>query len=306
MCHGAIWGMAAEQALPTTPSLVSFAFTLSRFRFWIYTGGTYVVGFALGMGGWAAFFHTEYYVYLLYFFFPANVLIYGVNDYWDEATDRLNPKKQGKEQLIAGGDRRRTLVLLGLTGGLSFLLLLTQDLVARLIFLCFLFLAVFYSAPPLRFKNIPVLDFSSNMLYIMPGIFGFSLASGSLPPWIFVLAGFLHISAMHIYSAVPDIEFDRQAGITTTSVWIGKKRALLLCLVFWGCFAMIVLSLTDFFPLGLLVLLYPLFPFLGLVRSDIPVEELYWYLPYLNAALGGLLFTAVTLSKMPPSFPPFF
>jgi len=298
--------MATDEARPKPRSLLSLAFTLSRFRFWIYTGGTYVVGYALGMAGWTAFFRPEYYVYLIYFFFPANVLIYGVNDYWDEVTDRLNPKKQGKEQLIAMGDRRRTLVLLGLTGGLSLLLLLTQDPVARLIFLCFLFLAYFYSAPPLRFKNMPVLDFSSNMLYILPGIFGYYLASGSLPPVIFVLAGFLHISAMHIYSAIPDIEFDRQAGITTTPVWIGKKRALLLCLFFWGCFALMVLSLTDFFPLGLLVILYPLFPAVGLLRPDIPVERLYWYLPYVNTALGGLLFTAVTLSRMPPSFPPFF
>jgi 4-hydroxybenzoate polyprenyltransferase len=298
--------MVPDQAVPRSPSLISFSFTLSRFRFWIYTGGTYVVGYVLGMSGWEAFFRPEYYLYLLYFFFPANILIYGVNDYWDEATDRANPKKQGKEQLLSEGDRRRTLVLLGLTGVLSLALLLTQDLVARLVFLAFLFLAYFYSAPPLRFKQVPVLDFASNMLYIMPGIFGFYLASGTLPPGIFILAGFLHISAMHVYSAIPDIEFDRSAGITTTPVWIGRGPALLLCLAAWGGFCGIVLPLSGFNPLALPALLYPLFPALNLLRPEISVERLYWYLPYVNTALGGLLFAAVTVSKMPPSFPPFF
>ena len=34
-------------------------------RFWIYTGGTYVVGYALGMESWLAFFRPEYMLYLM-------------------------------------------------------------------------------------------------------------------------------------------------------------------------------------------------------------------------------------------------
>lgn len=298
--------MKPEQVILSSPSLLSFAFTLSRFRFWIYTGGTYVVGYALGMGEWTAFFRPEYYFYLFYFFLPANMLIYGVNDYWDEATDRLNPKKGGKEHLLAQNEREKILHLLGLVGILTAILFLTQSLGLQLIFLAFLFLAYFYSAPPLRFKTLPFLDFSSNMLYIMPGIFGYYLASGTLPPPLFVLAGFLHIAAMHIYSAIPDIEFDRSAGITTTPVLVGKRMSLLLCLVAWSTLASLIINATGFFPISFFVLLYPLIPALSLFRPAIPVEKLYWYLPLINTILGGLLFSAVTIAKISPSFLPLF
>jgi 4-hydroxybenzoate polyprenyltransferase len=60
-------------------NLFSFSLKVPRPRFWIYTGGTYVVGYALGFTLLGDFFRPEYYLYLLYFFFPANIFIYGVN-----------------------------------------------------------------------------------------------------------------------------------------------------------------------------------------------------------------------------------
>ncbi|MEA2034532.1 MAG: hypothetical protein U9N40_03455 [Euryarchaeota archaeon] len=41
-------------------TLASLAVSVSRMRFWIYTGGTYVVGYALVMESWLAFFWLEY------------------------------------------------------------------------------------------------------------------------------------------------------------------------------------------------------------------------------------------------------
>ena len=287
-------------------SPLSFAWTVSRFRFWIYTGGTYVVGYALGMESWLAFFEPVYYLYLFYFFFPANLLIYGINDYWDEETDRENPKKSGREHKLAGAERSTLIRLLLVTGAFSLALLLIQDTGERMIFLLFLFLAYFYSAPPLRFKEIPVLDFSSNMLYIMPGIFGYYLASGTFPPILFILAGYFHIAAMHLFSAIPDIDYDRTAGITTSAVWLGERVSLAVCLVFWSCLSLLVIVLAGFHPLSFLVLAYPLFPALLLLRADLRIEKLYWYLPSVNTALGGLLFAAMTLTKLVPIPPGFF
>ncbi|MEM4414018.1 MAG: hypothetical protein QXD59_07060, partial [Candidatus Caldarchaeum sp.] len=80
---------------------------ISRFRFWIYAAGPYVVGYTLGASGFNDFLKLEYYVYLLYFFIPANILIYGINDYFDTETDLLNPKKDSKEVRVLGGERRR-------------------------------------------------------------------------------------------------------------------------------------------------------------------------------------------------------
>lgn len=287
-------------------SLLPLAFTLSRFRFWIYTGGTFVLGVALGMENWQIFFSPLYYLYLFYFFFPANLFIYGINDYWDEETDRQNPKKVGKEHKLKANEHRKTLLLLTIFAALSLALFVTQDRTEQVIFLIFLFLAYFYSAPPLRFKQHPVLDFSANMLYIMPGIFGYYLAAGQTPPLLLVIAGYLHISAMHIFSAIPDIRYDRAAGITTTAVWLGKRSSLVVCTAFWILFSLLVILLAGLYPLSFLVVIYPLFPAVLLFRKEVSIDRLYWYLPYVNTALGGLAFAVFTLLKMPAVFPPFW
>ncbi|MFA0833685.1 MAG: prenyltransferase [Methanobacterium formicicum] len=279
-------------------NILTFIFKISRFRFWIYTGGTYVVGYALGFSVFGDFLRPEYYLYLFYFFFPANIFIYGVNDYWDEDTDKLNPKKDEKEHRVSVIERKKLLNVIILVTGFSLILMIFQDNVERIIFTGFLFLSYFYSAKPLRFKDKPFLDFVSNYLYIMPGIFAYYLASNNIPPLIYMFGAFLHISAMHIFSAIPDIKYDRKAGINTTPVFIGANSALWLCLVFWMGLSLIVIYLTDFFPLSFLVFLYPLFPLLLLIKKDWSVDDLYWYLPYVNTALGGLLFTSLVVYKL--------
>lgn len=276
-------------------NILQFIFKVSRFRFWIYTGGTYVVGYALGFSVFGDFLRPEYYLYLFYFFFPANIFIYGVNDYWDEDTDKLNPKKDEKEHRVSIQERKRLLNVLILVIGLSLVLMLFQDTIERIIFAGFLILSYFYSAKPLRFKDKPFLDFSSNYLYIMPGIFAYYLASYSIPPLIYMVGAFMHISAMHIFSAIPDIKYDRNAGINTTPVFIGARASLILCLLFWMGLSFIVIYLTNFFPLSFLVFLYPLFPLILLIKHDWDIDDLYWYLPYVNTALGGLLFTSLVV-----------
>ena len=72
------------------------------------------------------------------------------------------------------------------------------------------------------------------MLYVMPGILAYYMASGGLPSLWLVVAGFLHIAAMHLFSAIPDMDCDSKAGITTTAVLLGERPSLLLCLAFWS------------------------------------------------------------------------
>lgn len=276
----------------------SFLFKVSRFRFWIYTGGTYVVGYALGFTGLADFFLPQYYLYLFYFFIPANIFIYGVNDYWDRETDLLNPKKDDKEYRIKNKEFKKLLRVLYLVTGFSLILMVFQNTGERLIFGSFLLLSYFYSAKPLRFKDKPFIDFSSNYLYVMPGIFGFYLVCHSIPSIFILIGAYMHISAMHIFSAIPDIEFDKKAGITTTPVFIGKRASLFLCLFFWSGLALIVIYLARFYPLSFLVFLYPLFPLVLILKSNLKIEKVYWYLPYVNTVLGGILFTSLVIYKL--------
>ncbi len=279
-------------------NFLSFLFKVSRFRFWIYTGGTFVVGYALGFTVLSDFFRPEYYLYLFYFFIPANIFIYGVNDYWDEETDNLNPKKDEKEYRVNNADRKKLLNAIYLVTGFSLILMVFQNLPEKIIFSIFLLLSYYYSAKPLRFKEKPFLDFSSNYLYIMPGIFAYYLASGTIPPIIILIGAYLHISAMHIFSAIPDIEYDRSAHITTTPVFIGERASLVLCLIFWLGLSFIVVKLALYYPLSFLVFLYPIFPLILLLKRNLKIINVYWYLPYVNTCLGGLLFSALVVYKV--------
>lgn len=282
--------------------LLSLAFKVSRFRFWIYTVGPYIIGYSMGMATWLDFFNPEYFIYLVYFFFPANVFIYGFNDYWDQETDKYNPKKNQKEYKVDETERRNLLSLLYLTSGISLMLLLFQKNIAeQLVFLSFLLLSYFYSAKPIRFKAIPFLDFASNVLYVMPGILGYHQASGSFPPILLVLSGFAHTSAMHLFSAIPDIKYDKTAGIITTAILLKKKLSLLVCMTFWLTLSIIVVFLSNYNPLSLLVFIYPIIPLALLIKKQLKVEKIYWYYPYINTSLGlslGLLFVSLGVGKI--------
>lgn len=63
----------------------------------------------------------------------------------------------------------------------------------------------------------------------------------------------------------------------------------------WSVLAGLAITLTDFHPLSLLALTYPAIPLALLVRRGLSVDRVYWYLPYINTSLGGLLFATLVL-----------
>ncbi len=280
-------------------NLLNFAFKISRFKFWIYLAGPYVVGYALGMEDWSAFLAPTFALFLAYFFFPANLLLYGVNDYCDHDTDLENPKKMEKEHLLRRKEKRTLLALLTGTAVLSLVLIaLSRTYVEMAILGVFLLLSYAYSARPFRFKARPMLDFASNALYVLPGVLGYYQASGTLPLYLIVVGGLLHTSAMHLFSAIPDIEYDRAAGIKTTAVVLERKTSLLLVSAFWTGLALLAIYLTGYHPLAFVVIVYPILPLLALIKGEIDINKLYWYLPYINTGLGGGLFTFLAITKM--------
>lgn len=155
-----------------------------------------------------------------------------------------------------------------------------------------------YSAEPLRFKALPVVDSASNILYIIPGIFGYYLFANSLPPISYLLAGFAHIFAMHLFSAIPDIQYDKDANIRTTAVVLQKTTSLLVCFAFWSIVSVLVIVLSGFHPLSFLVLIYPILPLTVLLKKSLQIEKVYWLLPYINTSLGGFLFVMLVLSTI--------
>ncbi|MEM5807506.1 MAG: UbiA family prenyltransferase, partial [Candidatus Aenigmatarchaeota archaeon] len=182
----------------------------SRPRFWIYELGTFFVGYIISINYLNQLLNINFLIYFLYFLFPANLLIYGINDIFDYETDKLNPKKQGYEDLLMPEYHKKTYIWITITNiPFIFYGLLKLNFYQNTLLWIFIFFAFFYSAKPIRAKSIPILDsFFSASHYVFTGIFGYSLINNyylnSFPFWGF-LFGIFWAMAMHAYSAVPDI-----------------------------------------------------------------------------------------------------
>jgi 4-hydroxybenzoate polyprenyltransferase len=269
---------------------LSLALKVSRVRFWFYLAGPFTVGYVWGSQRFLDLWNPEFFSFLFYFMLPANILLYGVNDYWDYDTDRLNPKKGGKEHLVRDDEKGRLVGILGVVVAVSALLLVLQrDTVERMILASFLLLSYLYSAKPLRFKARPILDFSSNILYLIPGILAFHQAIGYLPSLGVVIAAFLHSSAMHIFSAIPDIQWDKSVGIKTTAVLMGERASTTLCFIFWVLFSGMAIVIGGFSLISFISLIYPLM-IVYMWAMRMKPGSIYWAYPYINTGLGGLLF----------------
>ena len=269
---------------------LGLAYRVSRPRFWFYLLGPYTVGCIWGADGYLDLLKPWFFAYFLFFMFPANVLLYGVNDLWDQDTDELNPKKEGKEHRVKPVEREALRRLVWAAGGLGLLLTVFQrGMVERMILLGFILLSYYYSAEPIRFKQRPFLDSASNILYALPGVFSYYLTSGTLPPTPVLVAAFMHTFSMHLFSAVPDIAYDTETGIRTTAVVLGRRLSLALCLVLWSGLAAYTLQLGSGNPLSLLPLTYPLMT-VALIVLDKAVDSVYWSYPYINVGFGCLLF----------------
>ncbi len=261
-----------------------YLFKLSRPRFWLYLAGPVIVGVTYAASTPAELFTPTTLALFGYFLLPANVYLYGVNDIFDRDVDEENPKKDDREVRFQGqGFVVAAVVVTGL--GIAALVPLVPPAAYPWLG-AYLLLATEYSAPPLRFKTTPFLDSVSNGLYVLPGVAAFTAVAGTAPPLAAVVGGWLWTMAMHTFSAIPDIEPDREAGIRTTATVLGQDRTYAYCGVLW-VLAAGAFWLIDF-RLGVAMLLYPAF-LSGIALSEVDVDRAYWWYPALNTVVGALL-----------------
>ncbi|PSP54350.1 lycopene elongase [Halobacteriales archaeon QS_1_67_19] len=263
---------------------LGYLLKLSRPRFWLYLAGPVLVGVAYGASAEADLFAPAAVALFAYFLVPANVYLYGVNDAFDAEIDAENPKKEGREARYRGGLGVAAVVATCGLGGLALAVALPRAAGAWVV--AFLALGYAYSGPPLRLKTAPPLDSVSNGLYVLPGAAAYVALAGRQPPALAVLGGWLWAMAMHTFSAIPDIEPDRRAGIRTTATALGERSTLAYCGLCWlvaaGAF-----GLLD--PrAGALLLVYPLLA-AGVAAADVAVSRAYWWFPAINTLVGMVL-----------------
>jgi len=263
---------------------------LSRPRFWIYELGTYALGVCAGLSSFEDADLLTILFFGLFFLFPANLLIYGINDIFDYETDKLNPKKTGYEDLLVPELHNKVFLYIILSN-IAFIIasLFTSQYVFFSLFL-FYFFAIFYSTPPIRAKARPYFDslFSAGH-YVVTGVFGYYLVGGTGNITLSVVAGMCWAIAMHAYSAVPDIEADRESGIETIAIRLGKQKTILLCAFLYACAASLVYGYLSYFSV-LLVLPYLVLMYLSYRSDTEKLFKLYTYFPKINSLVGMILF----------------
>jgi lycopene elongase/hydratase (dihydrobisanhydrobacterioruberin-forming) len=271
---------------------------ISRPRFWLYLFGTYLVGLAAGASSTLDFVRFDSILFGLYFLLPANLLVYGTNDIFDFATDRLNPKKAEYETLVRPESHRRLamwIMALNIPFFVAAFFLTPSALLPLTAFLTF---STLYSAPPVRAKTIPIVDSLFNILYVFPAAFGFQMLTGKFPPLLVMIAAGAWTAAMHAYSAVPDIEADREAGLDTIATLLGKTGTFVFCFVLY-----LIAAACSFPYLGSISITIGLI-YCGVVlisyfqEDSESVFEIYSRFPLLNAGVGLALFWFVAISNL--------
>ncbi len=274
-----------------------FLLKVSRPRFWFYVFGPYIVGLIAGAATRNELLDWRAALFVIYFLFPANLLIYGVNDIFDYETDRLNEKKVEYETLVSR-DRHKTLAVWIALINVPFLITAVTLVPAGIASLLgFLMFSIFYSAPPIRAKAVPFLDSAFNILYIFPGAFGYQLLSGNFPPLTLLAAAGLWTAAMHAYSAIPDIEADRRAGLKTIATVCRPFGTLAICS---GLYVAAAIFSFEYLGLASVSLGFAyLFLMLASVQSVRTgrLFKLYRAFPAINVASGFIIFWEIALQK---------
>lgn len=267
---------------------------ISRYRFWFYTAGPFLLGIILGIDSIEEILNPQMFFLLFYFLIPFNFFIYAINDYFDQDTDIFNPKKTNQE--TAYKKEFLPIFKFGLTTFVLFSIVavLLLNPLNRHLLIFLILISFFYSAPPLRFKSKPFIDSLSNVLYAIPGFIGFLYISNtSTLPFEAIYIGIAYTGAMHLFSAVPDIESDKKAKLKTTAVFFGEKISLYLCLFLWFSISILLLNINKF--LFIVSLIYPFTVLYVIFNKN--VSRVYWWFPYINTIVGFLSFWILVFSK---------
>lgn len=196
----------------------------------------------------------------IFFLFPYNLLMYGVNDIFDYESDIRNPRKGGIEGMREQRAFHPTIAWASLIVNVPFAvyLLVVGNWLSALVFAALIFFVVAYSIAKLRFKERPVLDsITSSIHFVGPLVFALSLTSFSLEALPYLIAFFLWGMASHAFGAVQDIIPDRKGKLHSIATFFGAKRTVQFSALLYAIAAIIiVLQPYPYFLIGVVGLMY--------------------------------------------------
>jgi 4-hydroxybenzoate polyprenyltransferase len=212
----------------------------------------------------------------------ANLLAVGfafmINDVEDAADDALNPAKVNRNPVSAQVLSARAGYIASFTvAGLAALAYLPLGLIPFLIGLACLAVSFLYSWKAIRLKTIPVLDMVSHCLMLAGFQFltaCFTFGPAPVIQWLFPFIFLVAISVYGVlFNQMRDYEYDKQAGLTHTSILVGPRNAQILMAIALGVGLVAVLitlfvqRLIPFWVLELQVILSAIFIFSPLLKA---------------------------------------
>ncbi|GAA0504789.1 UbiA family prenyltransferase [Deinococcus depolymerans] len=226
--------------------------TVSRPALWVNTVGTLVTG--VWLTGRLYTLDAGLLALLAYLTLPFNLLIYGLNDLWDQEEDARSSRKGGWQGARLRAQEAAPLLRATLWWNVPLLALLSAllPLPATLLLLTAALLFTAYSLPPLRLKARPFLDGLSNVAYALPLALP-ALALGTPVPWGPLLALMSYSVGKHAFDAAQDIPADRAAGTRTVATTLGVRGAAAYALAWFVLAAALLLPASGLTALALLL-----------------------------------------------------
>jgi 4-hydroxybenzoate polyprenyltransferase len=196
----------------------------------------------------------------LFFLIPYNLAMYGINDVFDYESDLRNPRKGGTHGAVLDRRMHRITLWAAALTCVPFVvyLVVVGSPASWLVLAASLFFVVFYSAPPLRLKEVPFADsVTSSIHFFSPAVYGLVLADAA---WTWqlgavILAFALWGVASHAFGAVQDVVADREAGISSIATARGARWTVWFSLVCYAVAGAVMLTTSWPGPLAALVAL---------------------------------------------------
>jgi lycopene cyclase domain-containing protein len=288
------WGLAERGRLAAT---VRTLVATSRPVSWVNTAFPFAAAYVMTTGR----LDLPLVVGTLFFLFPYNLLMYGINDVFDHESDLLNPRKGGAEGALVDRSEHRMILVGSVLLALPFLAFLfpVGGAAAAWVLVVSLFAVAAYSLKGLRFKEVPFLDSATSAThFVSPAVYGLVLAGadGSAGTVALCAGFFLWSMASQAFGAVQDVRADREAGLGSIATVLGARPTVWAAAAFYLAAGLLLLFVPWPGPVAsLLVLPYlaNLVPYLSVTDADCERAHRGWrrflWLNYVTGALVTLL-----------------